>query len=57
MTNLQVTSPGGTTASALYQLESGGYRTVVADAGNASIFIICVPNKLGDSVGCLSPLT
>lgn len=27
-----VTSPGGTTASALYQLESGGYRTVVADA-------------------------
>ena len=28
-----VTSPGGTTASALYELEKGGYRTVVADAG------------------------
>jgi len=27
-----VTSPGGTTASALYQLEKGGYRTVMADA-------------------------
>mmetsp|Transcript_19934 Transcript_19934/g.28557 ORF Transcript_19934/g.28557 Transcript_19934/m.28557 type:complete len:321 (-) Transcript_19934:711-1673(-) len=27
-----VTSPGGTTASALYQLERGGFRTVVADA-------------------------
>lgn len=27
-----VTSPGGTTASALYELEKGGYRTVVADA-------------------------
>lgn len=27
-----VTSPGGTTASALYELERGGYRTVVADA-------------------------
>lgn len=29
---LQVTSPGGTTASALYELEKGGFRTVVADA-------------------------
>lgn len=28
----QVTSPGGTTASALYELEKGGFRTVVADA-------------------------
>jgi pyrroline-5-carboxylate reductase len=28
----QVTSPGGTTASALYELERGGFRTVVADA-------------------------
>jgi len=28
----QVTSPGGTTASALYELEKGSYRTVVADA-------------------------
>jgi len=27
-----VTSPAGTTASALYELERGGYRTVVADA-------------------------
>jgi len=27
-----VTSPGGTTASALYQLERGGFRTNVADA-------------------------
>lgn len=27
-----VTSPGGTTASALYALENGGFRTVVADA-------------------------
>ena len=27
-----VTSPGGTTASALYELERGGFRTVVADA-------------------------
>eukprot|EP01040_Poterioochromonas_malhamensis_P004751 gene4751-5098_t len=27
-----VTSPGGTTASALYQLERGSFRTVVADA-------------------------
>eukprot|EP01038_Epipyxis_sp_PR26KG_P010256 gene10256-13793_t len=27
-----VTSPGGTTASALYELEKGGFRTVVADA-------------------------
>ncbi|RYG69080.1 pyrroline-5-carboxylate reductase [archaeon] len=27
-----VTSPGGTTASALYAMERGGYRTVVADA-------------------------
>mmetsp|Transcript_38796 Transcript_38796/g.77283 ORF Transcript_38796/g.77283 Transcript_38796/m.77283 type:complete len:312 (+) Transcript_38796:59-994(+) len=27
-----VTSPAGTTASALYQLEAGGFRTVVADA-------------------------
>ncbi len=27
-----VTSPGGTTASALYEFERGGYRTVVADA-------------------------
>lgn len=27
-----VTSPGGTTASALYALERGGFRTVVADA-------------------------
>ena len=30
-----VTSPGGTTASALYELEKGGYRTVVADAGTS----------------------
>jgi hypothetical protein len=29
---VQVTSPAGTTASALYQLEKGGFRTVVADA-------------------------
>ena len=28
----QVTSPGGTTAEALYQLERGGLRTVVAQA-------------------------
>jgi pyrroline-5-carboxylate reductase len=27
-----VTSPSGTTASALYELEKGGFRTVVADA-------------------------
>lgn len=27
-----VTSPGGTTASALYAMEKGGFRTVVADA-------------------------
>lgn len=27
-----VTSPGGTTASALYELEKGRYRTVIADA-------------------------
>ena len=27
-----MTSPGGTTASALYELEKGGFRTVVADA-------------------------
>ena len=27
-----MTSPAGTTASALYELERGGYRTVVADA-------------------------
>ena len=27
-----VTSPGGTTASALYELERGGYRTVISDA-------------------------
>jgi pyrroline-5-carboxylate reductase len=27
-----VTSPGGTTASALYELDRGGYRTVIADA-------------------------
>jgi pyrroline-5-carboxylate reductase len=27
-----VTSPGGTTASALYALERGGHRTVIADA-------------------------
>lgn len=27
-----MTSPGGTTASALYELERGGFRTVVADA-------------------------
>jgi pyrroline-5-carboxylate reductase len=27
-----VTSPGGTTASALYELEKGGFRTCVADA-------------------------
>jgi len=27
-----VTSPGGTTASALYELERGGFRTVVSDA-------------------------
>ena len=27
-----VTSPGGTTASALYELDRGGFRTVVADA-------------------------
>jgi pyrroline-5-carboxylate reductase len=26
-----ITSPGGTTASALYSLEKGGFRTVVAD--------------------------
>jgi pyrroline-5-carboxylate reductase len=29
---IQVTSPGGTTASALYAFERGAYRTVVADA-------------------------
>lgn len=28
----QVTSPGGTTASALYELEKGGLRTVISDA-------------------------
>ena len=28
----QVTSPGGTTAEALYQLEKGGFRTVVSKA-------------------------
>jgi pyrroline-5-carboxylate reductase len=27
-----VTSPGGTTASALYELERGGLRTVLSDA-------------------------
>ena len=30
-----VTSPGGTTAQALYQLEKGGIRTVIADAVEA----------------------
>ena len=29
---MKVTSPGGTTASALYAFERGGYRTVIADA-------------------------
>lgn len=28
----QVTSPGGTTAAALYQLEKGGFRTVISNA-------------------------
>lgn len=28
----QVTSPGGTSAAALYELERGGFRTVIADA-------------------------
>ena len=28
----QVTSPGGTTAAALYQLEKGGLRTVISKA-------------------------
>lgn len=28
----QVTSPGGTTAAALYEMERGGFRTVMADA-------------------------
>jgi nucleoside-diphosphate-sugar epimerase len=28
----QVTSPGGTTAAALYQLEKGGFRTVISKA-------------------------
>jgi pyrroline-5-carboxylate reductase len=27
----QVTSPGGTTAAALYEMEKGGFRTVVAE--------------------------
>jgi pyrroline-5-carboxylate reductase len=27
-----VTSPGGTTAEALYQLEKGGFRTVLSKA-------------------------
>ncbi len=31
-----VTSPGGTTAAALYQLENGRLRTVIADAVNAA---------------------
>ncbi len=31
-----VTSPGGTTAQALYQLEKGGIRTVIADAVEAA---------------------
>ena len=26
-----ITSPGGTTASALYELEKGGFRTTVSD--------------------------
>jgi pyrroline-5-carboxylate reductase len=32
MLRSNVTSPGGTTASAVYELERGGFRTVVADA-------------------------
>ena len=32
----QVTSPGGTTAAALYELEKGGLRTVIADAVHAA---------------------
>jgi pyrroline-5-carboxylate reductase len=32
----QVTSPGGTTAAALYELEKGGLRTVVADGITAA---------------------
>ncbi len=28
---MQVTSPGGTTASAMYALESGGFRTVISN--------------------------
>jgi pyrroline-5-carboxylate reductase len=28
----QVTSPGGTSAAAIYELEKGGIRTVIADA-------------------------
>lgn len=35
-----MTSPGGTTASALYELEKGGYRTVVADAGGMRFCMI-----------------
>ena len=27
-----ITSPGGTTASAIYNLERGGFRTTVSDA-------------------------
>lgn len=30
--NWKVTSPGGTTAAGIYQLEKGGFRTVIADA-------------------------
>jgi len=32
----QVTSPGGTTAEALYHLEKGGLRTVLSEAVNAA---------------------
>ncbi|MCP4896993.1 MAG: pyrroline-5-carboxylate reductase [bacterium] len=44
----QVTSPGGTTAEAAYQLEKGGMRTVLSDAVWAA-YRRCV--QLGKSVG------
>jgi pyrroline-5-carboxylate reductase len=32
----QVTSPGGTTAAAVYEMEKGGFRTIIADAIRAA---------------------
>ena len=51
----RVTSPGGTTAEALYQLEKGSFRTVVSKAVNAAYKRSVVLGEMSTTLAAKQP--